>query len=381
MRNLKHAVVMLLGGLCVSGQVQAHNVIWWENPSGYNPSTPMTFYYPQQYVDYFFAAPLLNEACTVVVNLNSINSTLVSASVIASPANRVAVRVLILRAPSNHLETATISGEWHATSLPTPEYCTAVTPNPFTVPITVSDQLPSWQINVTANGEWIMLDAGFNSALQYSSCITGPWANIGMGQTYSIKNDMREGFYQRTKQVGGFISGYINDTWGNPLSGLGMGLVESGPIITSDSGTYQFPRMPYGLNVISITNPAISAVLNTEILNTNNVVQDWVVDMEGNTNPPPTNVCDCTPWCAIGFGNGPAGQTPVYYSGGASQPKGSQNTCDAPVVTVTPPSGPPITIHAGTRGRQNSGPNPESGTWTVTAVVCGKTQTATVDVP
>jgi hypothetical protein len=27
--------------------------------------------------------------------------------------------------------------------------------------------------------------------------------------------------------------------------------------------------------------------------------------------------CNCTPWCAIGFGTFADGETPVYYSGGA----------------------------------------------------------------
>lgn len=382
MRNIKRSVFFLIGGLCLAGDLKAHNVIWGENPSGYAASNPMVFYYPIEYHGNVTVAPLLGEACTVVVNLSATSSTLVSASVVTeNPGNRVGIRVLILRAPSNHVETATISGEWHATSLPTPDFCTATNPNPFTVPIQVSDQPPKWQAYATANGQWINLDTGYNTTLQFSNCLTGPWLNIGIGQMFSVKNDMKVGFFQRSMDVGGFISGSVSDSWGNPLSGLGFGLLNSGPIVNSDGGYYQLPRMPLGMNLIAITNPMIGANLNVEVLNTNNVVEDWVTDMEGETNDIVTNVCNCTPWCAIGYGVLPGGQTPVYYSGGANSPKGVPATCDTPTVTITPPSGKPFAITPGTTRHQSSGPNPASGDWTVTTTVCGKSKSATVTVP
>lgn len=383
MRKVMRNAFLLLGGLYLVGNLKAHNVVWWENPSGYAASNPMVFYYPNEFADRFIVAPLLNEACTVVVNLSASSYTLVSAAVVTpNPGNRVDIRVLILRAPSNHLETATISGEWHATSYPTPEFCTATNPNPFTVPITVSDQPPKWGAYATANAQMININTGYNCALQYSDCLTGPWVNVGIGQAFLINNNMRMtgGFFQRSTQVGGFISGSVSDSWGNPLTGIGFGLPYGGPSVISDGGMYQFTRMPLGVNVITLSNPVVNASLSVEVDNTNNVVEDWVTDMEGETNAD-TNVCNCTPWCAIGFGTGSLGQTPVYYSGGANSPKGVPATCDMPTVTITPPSGKPYAITPGTRRRQSSGPDPASGDWTVTVTVCGQSKSATVTVP
>ena len=91
--------------------------------------------------------------------------------------------------------------------------------------------------------------------------------------------------------------------------------------------------------------------------------------------------CNCTPWCAIGFGSLPGGQTPVYYAGGANPPKNGTADCDQPQVTVTPPSGTTYSITPGSSRHQNSGPNPASGTWTVTTTVCGQSKSCTVTVP
>jgi hypothetical protein len=287
-----------------------------------------------------------------------------------------------LRAPVDGFETATISGEWHATSLPTPEFCTAVAPNPFTVPIIVSNKPPAWQAFATANAQMISLNTGYNCALQCSDCLTGPWTTIGIGQSFLLRNDMRMsgGFFQRSTEVGGYLSGSVSDSWGNPLSGIVFDLSYGGASINSDSGMYQFTRMPLGLNAIKITDPTVNATLEVEVENDNNVVEDWVTDMEGETNED-TNVCNCTPWCAIGFGTGTLGQTPVYYSGGANSPKGVPATCDAPTITVTPPSGKPYEIRSGTGRRQSSGPDPASGDWTITTTVCGQSKSATVTVP
>ena len=137
-----------------------------------------------------------------------------------------------------------------------------------------------------------------------------------------------------------------------------------------------------GMNELIVTNPAIHVALPFGILDTNNTIVSMVLDTEAETNaPPPTNVCNCTPWAAIGYGNIAGGTTAVYFSGGATPPKSGQADCETPEVTVTPPSGPPMAITPGTRPRHNSGPNPASGEWTVTTVVCGQTKTATVYVP
>ena len=96
---------------------------------------------------------------------------------------------------------------------------------------------------------------------------------------------------------------------------------------------------------------------------------------------PATNACNCTPWCAIGFGTLPGGLTPVYYAGGANPPKDAPPSCDVPEVKVTTPNGTTYPIIAGSARRQNSGPNPASGDWTVTTSVCGQSKSCTVTVP
>jgi hypothetical protein len=96
---------------------------------------------------------------------------------------------------------------------------------------------------------------------------------------------------------------------------------------------------------------------------------------------PPPPACNCSPWCAIGFGTLNGTQTPVYFSGGANPPKGVPPSCGQPQVTVTPPNGPPFDIKPGTGRHQNSGPNAAAGTWTVTTTVCGQSKSCTLTVP
>ncbi len=383
MRNVKRLVLLLMAGLLGVGELKAHVITWAGNPwPGATPSVPLTIYFPNGQPETIGVVPESGELCTVVVeNVKVSDPTLISAVVLVSPANSVYIRVVSLRVPTNHLETATVTADWYATGFPLNGGCTAVTPNPFTVPIQISDQEPKFQISID-NAKWINFNTGFKAALQSSSCLTGPWINMGFGQMFSVYNDMRPGgqFYQRSTMPAGPVTGTISDPSGNPLQGVQFDLYYGGaPATTDTSGYYSLNWLPYGMNVITISNPVVNASLNVEVNDSNYVNEDWVVDLEVEDED--TNVCDCTPWCAIGYGSLNGGVTPVYYSGGASQPKGSGNTCDEPVVTVMPPSGPSITIRAGTRGRQNSGPNPTPGTWTVTAVVCGKTKTATVDVP
>ena len=176
-------VFLMFASLFFVGELKAHDVDWWENPYGFSPGNPMIFYYPKELSGHFYVVPSSGEPCTVVVNIDRLTSTLIDYAKVITPmpANSVTVEVQILRAPSNHLETATITGEWDATGYPWFQGCTSTTPNPFSVPILVSDQVPPWQIQVSANRQWIIIDTGSNSALQFSSCLTGSWLNIGQG--------------------------------------------------------------------------------------------------------------------------------------------------------------------------------------------------------
>jgi len=386
MRKFSHIAILSLIGLLSVGRSKAHIVDWLENWYGYTPANAMVFYYPRELSGKFFVDPSYGEPCTVVVNVNPSTSTLVNAQVLPpNPENSVVILVQILRAPSNHTENATITGEWHATGLPAGSNCDAVLPNAFSVPITVTDQPLLLRIS-SINNSWVNL-IGPNRALQSASCLTGPWSTLGIGQTFNVRRMMGDGFFMQTRELGKFIGGVVLDNVGAPQQNLKIGLQYGGPYTFTDfSGSYSLSRMPVGLNWLYLSN-SIRANLNIGITNTDNTPTNSYTAamikavMAAAPAIDPTNICNCTPWCAIGFATTPDGRTPVYYAGGANNPNGGTPDCGTPMVTVTPPVGAPFTISAGTGHHHNSGPNPASGTWTVTAVVCGQTKTATVTVP
>jgi 2,4-dienoyl-CoA reductase-like NADH-dependent reductase (Old Yellow Enzyme family) len=81
-------LLLLLAGFLLLVKLQAHDVVWWEDPDGFSPSNAMDFYYPWEVYDYIGVVPSTNEPCTVVVNLNPPSSTLISAQVLpTNPAN------------------------------------------------------------------------------------------------------------------------------------------------------------------------------------------------------------------------------------------------------------------------------------------------------
>jgi len=386
MRKFPLIAFSSLVGLLSVGTGYMHEVDWMENPTSFTPADPIVLYYPRDLSGKIYVDPSYFEPCTVVVNMNPSTSSLVNVQVLPpSTANSVVVVVQVLRAPSNHTETATVTGEWHATGLPTGFGCDAVNPNLFSVPITVTDQSPPFRFT-GINSAWVMLSGPYG-ALQQSSCLTGPWSTLGIGQTFNVRKMMNSGFFQQTRQLGKFVAGYVWDNSGVPQQNLTMNLQYGGAQTSTDSsGSYSLPRLPIGLNWFSLTNP-IGANLNIGITNTDttpsNSYTAAMIKAVMAADPPvsPTNICNCTPWCAIGFATVDGGVTPVYYAGGANNPSGGTPDCGAPTVTVTPPVGAPSTITAGTGHHHNSGANPASGTWTVTAVVCGQTKTASVTVP
>ena len=129
MRKFSHIAILSLVGLLTIGIGKAHEVDWMENPYAFAPNNAMVFYYPRELSGKFYVDPSYDEPCTVVVNLNASTSTLVNAQVLPpSTANSVTVLVQILRAPSNHTENATITGEWHATGLPAGSNCNDANP-------------------------------------------------------------------------------------------------------------------------------------------------------------------------------------------------------------------------------------------------------------
>ena len=363
-------------------QLRAHEVIWWMDPESAQPV--LDFYYPREFYDYITVAPSEGEPCIVAVNLDPPSSTLVNAQVLPpNPDNSVDIRVQVLRAPTAGDETATISGEWHATGFPIGKDCTAVIPNKFSVPVSVLNRVVLWKLALTEDRRWLKIDAGVDCALQASESLTGPWLNVGMGKTFKVSTEMPSGFYNRSRRLGGYVSGTVTDDSGKPLSGVTLGLLYGGPAAsTSSKGAFSYSRLPWGMNLMSVTNPEGNASLNFVLSATENVTAIVRAAMAAAVAAATaTNACNCTPWCAIGYGVLPGGQTPVYYAGGANPPKNAPADCGQPQVTVTTPGGVTSPITPGSAHHQNSGPNPASGTWTVTAVVCGQTKTCTITVP
>ena len=196
---------------------------------------------------------------------------------------------------------------------------------------------------------------------------------------FTVENNKREGFFKGTTDLGGYVGGTVTDNSGNPLPDLQFGLFYGGVSTTTDStGNYSIPQLPYGMNLMILTNPIIGASLNLVVPATNNPLNIKVA-LAADPVVAVSNACNCTPWCAIGFCTMPAGATPIYYAGGANSASGTAN-CDTQV-TVTPPSGTPFTITPGSGHQHNSGSNPAAGTWTVTTTVCGLSQSATITVP
>jgi hypothetical protein len=393
MRNVMRTIFLLFPSLVLLGELQAHNVVWLENRDGASPTNPLVAYFPPQAPRYVNVYPLIYadgsyEPCIVQVNLDPQTSPLVHATVIQpNPANQVQILIQVLGYPANHSETVILSGEWHATGSPDPNECTSTSPTQFTVPVTVSDEAPPTRISIGGIA-WYKLDTGFPAFLQSSQCVTGPWETIGFGQQYSVLSRMRDGFLQRFMGEGGYISGWATDPQGNVIQGLGADLRYGGsPAVIDSFGNYGFDRMAPGKNGIVFSRAddaddeeAEEEELEVEADATTNTAINWTMDWEDETNaPPPTNLCNCTPWCAIAVGSAPGGLTPVYYSGGANSAPGSSGTCEAEV-TVTPPSGPSYSITPGTGHRQSSPPDPAAGVWSVTATVCGQTKTASITV-
>ena len=153
----------------------------------------------------------------------------------------------ILRVPSNHLETATITGYWEATGEPADEGCDGY--DEFSIPILVSDQEPKWQINLVT-GELIDLRTGYPCALDIR-LPDGALGDLGIGQKFRVPPEMTEGYFQRSKQTGGFVNGMITDPFGNPIPGIGLDLLYGGSPATFDSlGNFSFAsRQPKGMNV------------------------------------------------------------------------------------------------------------------------------------
>jgi len=208
-------------------------------------------------------------------------------------------------------------------------------------------------------------------------------------------SDQSAQFFKGTHRLGSAFGGLIMDCSGSPQAGFNVGLMYGGLNSTTLSdGSFSFYGLPRGTNLIAVTKPFTFADPVTGSNRTETVGLNIEVPATNPTNifyqmlqfkvaavVAPVPACNCTPWCAIGVGTLNGTETPVFYAGGALPPKSGPANCGPVQVTVTPPSGVAYPITAGSGKHQNSGPNPGTGTWTVTTVVCGQSKQASITVP
>jgi hypothetical protein len=403
---MMRAVLLLLMGSLVVERLTAHEVVWWENPDGFLPGNVMGLYYDasrtEQGEQYIYVRPSnVWEPCTVGVNLSPPSSSLIKAKVVsANPTNEVIIAVSAARAPEGRSESATLSGEWHATGLPANAGCTATNPNPFMVTVTVFSERPRLIFDgpgpgPTPRGRTLKLDTfdGRPMGLQASEGPGEPWYNVGVSSSFTLFTVKSNQFFRGIIDLGGSLDGLLIDNTGAPLFGSSLGLPFGGPASEMDKNAMiALKGLPEGINLLSLSKPITftlpgTASNRTEIVGLKIVVPvgqaPVMLQMTADIKAAPgTNqTCNCVPWCAIGFGSLNDDPTPVYFAGGSILPQDSPADCDQPSVVVTAPSGKTIPIQAGDNFHQNSGPNPASGKWTITATVCNQTITGWVIVP
>ena len=402
------ALFVLSAALLACPELQAHTVTWWENPDGLTPWKPMVIHYIP---DFWYLAladldpyeivvePSWGEPCTVEVNMDPIASPYLDGEIYAPNPDVVVIMGVWLRylPPTLDPVNTVLTGEWHATGFPTPgwpDYCDA-TNTPITVPVMIAPY-PGVKYFYTALTQLLLIQTGTSIGLQAAAALEGPWYTIGKGTNFNIKLEEALQFFRCTAKLSGPLSGRLTDSSGNPLTVGTIDLPYGGAGANPDSGgNFLIYGLPVGTNAMRISKPVTFTDPGTGTNRTENVGIDVLVpanrapanlqvesEMDGgNDGGPVTPECNCTPWCAIAVGTLSGTATPVYYAGGAWPPKDAPATCDEPVVTVTPPNGNSFTIKPGTARYQNSGPNPASGTWTITTTVCNKTKECSISVP
>lgn len=399
---MRQILISVLLGICLwqwPFPLRAHEVVWWDNLYTGDPSIPLVFalndedikdlIVDEPVVDYVGVVPTYLEPCTVQVNLDPVNSEYISATVLApNPAVWVdiAVRVLRVPPPGQTIKTK-ISGEWHATK---ESGCTAVEPNRFEVPIVIAVELP-WVFGWSAmRAGFLQLQTPSKVALQCGPTVNGPWWNIGVGNNFELEPEGQYKFFRGIQKQGGDVVASFTDSMGVPLNGLTLGLPLGGPAgTTSLSGGVTLQGLPYGLNMLqllkSFTYPdPVSQEPRTDKvgleLDAATPGAHGTLNMKVEVQVFPLPNCNCTPWCALGFGAYNGEPTPLYFAGGANAPKGGTPDCGVPEVTVTGPDGKSFPIAAGT-GKHQSTPNPAPGLWTVTTKVCGQTKSCSLRIP
>ncbi|HWX18350.1 MAG TPA: carboxypeptidase-like regulatory domain-containing protein [Candidatus Binatia bacterium] len=186
----------------------------------------------------------------------------------------------------------------------------------------------------------------------------------------------------------GQLFGTITQSNGAPMPGVTVQLDPNGPIqTTAGTGTYSFFDIPIGLIDLNVDTPVqvfdptthqVSVVTVGQSLPITLVTPQTVVaitlDIAVAASGQPA--CDCKPVAsAMHAYNAATGEHFVRLIGTSSP-----NPCPggAVTVTITDPNG--VTKNLGPSG-MTYGPPAAKGTYTVSATICGKTQTASVTVP
>jgi hypothetical protein len=407
LRIMKRALLIFALVLSTAG-AKAHDVLWWDNLGfpPFLPPPPMVIeVYPEDllfdeepfatikiYPESFWTpvGPFF-EPCTVFVNMDPPKNPLLGVDVAPNPAIEVDVDVFLKDLPpANQVIDTEVTGEWHATGLPEGFGCDAVMPNKFTVPVQIIFNPPKWFITYDETSERVNIDTHRPVTIQGGIDLKN-WMNIGVGQTFSVAPEGQLYFFREIKLMGGNLLGTITDPAGKPQTGITADLSEGGRNTKpDDKGNYVMNFMPFGDNLIQIIKTFLITDPVTGEKGTNLATFDLVVPIikaygtlnlkvEMQTFQIP--LCNCTPWCSIGFGAYDGTTTPIYFSGGANPPKAGPASCGAVEVTVTRPDGSILPLKAGKGRHQNSGANPMPGTWKVTTKVCGQEKTCTIDYP
>lgn len=386
-------IYFLLVSLLVTLGIRAHEVTWWGNESGFFPERPLEFLllpsdllYSEPPYDFIDIEPTYHEDCKVVVNLDPITSRYFTARVVSNATVWPFIEVVLLDAPAlGETVKATLSGEWHTIT----DTCTAKMPNYFTVPIWISLLRPG---SITYDGLLMLVKIVYAQeiALACAENIFGPWINIGKGTNFSLDPDGPYKYFRTNQKIGGGLTGFVTDASNAPAAGIAVELPAGGASTTvSSNSTFTLDSLPWGINLVQFfksftyTDPTSGQSRTDKVgieLPVTNQNAHADIQLKVEVKLFPLTNCNCTPWCAIGFGTINGGRTPIYYAGGANSPKGVPANCDVPQVTVTPPNGAPFQIRPGT-GRHQNTPNPASGTWTVTTTVCGQTKSCSITVP
>jgi hypothetical protein len=405
---------LLLVFLLSAIPLNAHNVVWFENPEGAPSSTaplrmdpandeandirlPVPFP-PFRTIrvvpDFEFFGPIpFEEPCTVFVNVDDPDSPLLSVEVSPSPALEVVITVYLNGIPPpGAVVTTEITGEWHATGEPADSGCTATEKHIFKVPVRISSSPPGMEITHDEKQGTVEIKTEQPVALQESTTVTGGWISTGVAQVFSKLADQQATFFRQIKEIGGGVLGTATDSSGKPQVNTTIGLPDGGPKAATDnnSGNYILKLLPFGDNLLQmvktflVTDP-VTGELGTNLATFDIVIPivkaygtlNFKVEMESISIP----FCNCTPWCSIGFATLDGTATPIYFSGGANPPKGGPASCGAVEVTVTRPDGSTFQLKAGKGRHQNAGPNVMPGTWKVTTKVCGQEKTCSISYP